>query len=186
MMTEANSKATKDIRLADELRKIDECKIEEIIKRFKTTTKKHVHGFYVKWKVYVGDITGVYSSNELIAAASEWIIDHVWKHIKNDMEGLDKARFETQVEATIRRNDESSPTCCKINPSALVFYSELGCDIRYGVWDALEDILVQLNSQSKQTLITLDTVMVRGVFMTSDKYERQRWSRCCNSSSSSE
>ena len=95
------------IRVADALRKVDECKIEEIIKRFKTTTKKHVRGFYVKWQLYVGDITGVYSSTELIAAASKWIIDHIWKHIRNDMEGLDKARFETHVEANIQKGEIS-------------------------------------------------------------------------------
>ena len=157
----------------NKIRRLEKWGIDEIPKRFRTSTKKHVHGFYVKWKVSAGDT--VYSSTELLAAGAEWIIDQAYKHIKNDMEGLNKARFEIEAWGKVlqRDDDESSPDRRKIEGE--VFYSELCSDVRIGIWSAIEEIVEQLNSENKKTLITLDTVIVRGVFMTSDKYERKRW-----------
>ena len=115
----------------------DTSDIAQIEEELYVRIKEKVNGFYTKWKVNIPSGKQKCercSLSDLLVAAAKWTIEHIDKHVKCDMPGLEKGRFaieaKTLCSVWVEHEEEYLTVYLIIKPKGIVS-SEI-YTMRYG------------------------------------------------------
>ena len=159
--------------------------IQEVEDQLITGVYEKVNGFYMEWKVTIPhdmQTCEKYTLSTMLIAASQWIRRQIRKHVdRNNMPGLEKGRFEIEVNtiSDMWIEHEAKYITDEMPIRAKCYcLSYLGRDVDFVAWDGAEEIHEQItNLKNEETrFCMLESFTVRGVFMTSNSYERRYFS----------